>query len=331
MFTNPLPKDPLALELLRRALLSFLDAERAQIKRIRDLITLRLSILATITDRDTFREAKACGDIQRLAEYALEIGYLATDPAVQRATCVPDEARTYIDFEKLHNDRTLRAARDQFARANIALRERGSPLLPRLIPDSGQILASDNDVEEFISLEKDEAESMLAVVNLAEDVILGAVRLLYACCEAQLSELRQQAATVPSTSAADALIKIRSKQLPFGLTIDENRRTVTRGNRTAKFEGHNLPWCIFLCLVFRYDGYYETNKLLTAAWEDAGAGFCNDPRNLRVHIVTVRELLSPLGLTVKYKKKIGYRLEELVKTARKLNSTRSRKRPRTGR
>jgi hypothetical protein len=40
----------------------------------------------------------------------------------------------------------------------------------------------------------------------------------------------------------------RRKKGPFDLIIDESCRSVTRGGQTAKFEGRNLPWCIFLQL-----------------------------------------------------------------------------------
>jgi hypothetical protein len=332
MFTKRLPNNPLALELLRCALLPFLDAETAQIKRLQELITARLDILATITDLNTFLEAQACGNIQRLAEYGLEIGYLATDPAIQRATCVPSEARTYIDFESLHNDPALKAAQERFARAHIALQERGVPLLLRLIPDSAQESASDNDVKEWVRLQHDEAESMRMVVDLVNKSLLDAVKLLYTCCEGQLSELRKHEAPAPPTSAAtDDLKRHRRKERTFGLTIDENRRTIKRGKHTAEFEGHNLAWCILLRLIDRYDSYYETEALGHDAWEDAGQGHCADTRSLQVHLVTVRKRLKRLGLTVKYKKKIGYRLEELSKTNTKRKSTRSHKRSRAKR
>jgi DNA-binding winged helix-turn-helix (wHTH) protein len=93
---------------------------------------------------------------------------------------------------------------------------------------------------------------------------------------------------------------------PLGIELDTREWQARRGGVVANFAGREFPWKIFQHLCRQYPAPVPTGQMLTAAW---GPGEGTDT-TLRVHITTVRGIISPLNLTIKSTRKVGYRLVE---------------------
>jgi DNA-binding winged helix-turn-helix (wHTH) protein len=94
------------------------------------------------------------------------------------------------------------------------------------------------------------------------------------------------------------------------LTLDHSRHRITRkGYAPVDLGGQCRLWKILSQLCKRYDGYYPTNDLIAAVWDDYGAVSVEEG-TVYGNISDLRSRLAPLGLSIKHVKGIGYRLEK---------------------
>jgi hypothetical protein len=94
---------------------------------------------------------------------------------------------------------------------------------------------------------------------------------------------------------------------PLGLEVNENNHAIRRKGKTAEFNGMGKAWDVFDCLRKRHPALYRTTDLGRDAW-----GHEVDDNSVHKQTGAVRELLEPLGVTVKHTRPIGYVLTALA-------------------
>ncbi len=81
--------------------------------------------------------------------------------------------------------------------------------------------------------------------------------------------------------------------------------TASRNGKTADFRGHKIPWSLF-CRILRARGQVvRYAELLKEGWTEDDVVIED---NLRSHITTIRNLITPLGLGIKTHRRHGYSL-----------------------
>lgn len=100
----------------------------------------------------------------------------------------------------------------------------------------------------------------------------------------------------------------------LGLDLDADRHLATRNGIKIEFGGRCREWEILLKLARRHDGYFRINDLIAEVWNDDKLAF-NGVENGTVYsaVANLRKKLRLLGLTIKFTKGLGYRLEEIAK------------------
>jgi DNA-binding response OmpR family regulator len=92
----------------------------------------------------------------------------------------------------------------------------------------------------------------------------------------------------------------------LGLTVDHARDVVARNGAVVHLGGNVRLWQILGELCKRYDRYYPSEDLLVAVWED----YLPSLGTFWRAVYDLRRRLEPLGLTIKFVKGLGYRLDE---------------------
>jgi hypothetical protein len=122
---------------------------------------------------------------------------------------------------------------------------------------------------------------------------------------------RQEDTAPPELQAPGTTAKsTTTRKYAFDLAIDENSRTVWRGNRTANFGGNEKPWLVLVALLRRYPAFYAIEDLGPEIWNPTDRD--TDPEEHTVHrtVSDLRKHLAPIGIGVKHTRGVGYRLEE---------------------
>jgi hypothetical protein len=96
---------------------------------------------------------------------------------------------------------------------------------------------------------------------------------------------------------------------PFDIQLNENSHVALRGNRKCDFGSRELEWSLFLELCERYPEYYKTTDLASAAWKRNGDDVKPDAGAFRFQLTGLNRRLKQLGIRVKCKRHIGYKLE----------------------
>lgn len=95
----------------------------------------------------------------------------------------------------------------------------------------------------------------------------------------------------------------------LGLVLDHSRQQVTRQGRPQVDLGGNCRlWELLTALCKRFDSYYPITDLMSEVW---GRNCLVEEGTVYGAVSDLRTRLRPLGLTIKHKKRIGYRLAEL--------------------
>jgi DNA-binding response OmpR family regulator len=97
----------------------------------------------------------------------------------------------------------------------------------------------------------------------------------------------------------------------LGLVVDEARRIVQRGSGQVDFGGNVIFWELFYRLFRQETGYLDRDVMYREVWPDpAGASVENG--SIYSTVSRTRKMLEPIGVTIKHRKGLGYRLEELT-------------------
>jgi hypothetical protein len=93
---------------------------------------------------------------------------------------------------------------------------------------------------------------------------------------------------------------------PFNIVLDQTEWKAQRGDASADFAGKAHPWRIFLQLCSNYPSSTPTTDLLDTVW-GTGEGSRDA---LYAHMTAVREIITPLSVTVTHTRHVGYKLTE---------------------
>ena len=99
----------------------------------------------------------------------------------------------------------------------------------------------------------------------------------------------------------------------LSIAVDQSQRIVARDGNRVEFGSYTIPWRLFLEIWHRAANYTSAQDLVRAGWNDEDSLAIDI--NVWHHVSVLRRLISPLGLTVKSKRGVGYRLEPREKNS----------------
>jgi DNA-binding response OmpR family regulator len=94
----------------------------------------------------------------------------------------------------------------------------------------------------------------------------------------------------------------------LGLVLDHGRHRGSREpGQAVELGGSVRLWELLVALGKRHDRYFRTYDLISEVWGDYPAA----ESTLWAAVSELRKMLGPLQVTIKHRKGIGYRLEDL--------------------
>lgn len=90
----------------------------------------------------------------------------------------------------------------------------------------------------------------------------------------------------------------------LGISIDKSQHEIIRNEKTAKLAGRPVQFAVLMKLIESRGRFSDGERLATAARDGTSA------ESMKRHIMKLRRILSPLGLEIEAKDKVGWRLKE---------------------